>query len=686
MKQALYVLAFLFLIGFFSACEKEKDTQEVSELKEEIQRLKSDLKEGGSITEVRFEGTDMLLTFANGSEIKVAAPGSVVPQKGDNGNWWINGKDLGVTAKEEMPTIGDNGNWWVGDADTGVTADGNQSSPGADGTGIASINYNPKTAVLTILLTDNTKYEYVLFYEEAIQGIKLGDVNGKYLLEAIYNGDLPFATFGYNSKNLLTDIKYFKAELNKPTLQASLHREFNAENKVSTQTLTEYSTIEKAVPVGYILPNLERGLEMTPEDAFNEIFPNGLEGYNGNGVDFFQFYDYRIIFHLGYLYQYEDYYYHEENPDGSWSQIRKHIVRKLLVRTDENKQFGVTEENSQIYAWTPYYEWWSNEWDSHYDEYHARPSNDTSVDEYGNLVFDYSEDQYYQIYSYSVPVTEYTTSNPDEIIGNRLKDYMALESGKYENPNNLAGNYKFLFSEYDLYKVGDEIRNITFNYVYNKDDYTVSKDGEDIYNIAVVDNKIKSISYSDDNETVELLQMNYKNEQLVSISSPHYKATDVVTVEYDNKNNPVNYRVNSKLLAGQGHDEALLQLGLAYKSEVYDAELGRVVEKYFYPEAATSLLKLTYDYSMKNFMNHTVTAVNPLFSVFNTPNAIQEFIWAGHGSCFITEYDSFNEGGYPTRFKGLLQIAPQDGNEQGEYPVNASVATSYKLTYKKIKE
>ncbi|WP_462319450.1 hypothetical protein [Marinilabilia sp.] len=687
MKQLFYFLSILLAISLFSACEKEEDSEEVSELKEEIQELKSILESESSITGVSFEGSDMLLTFANGSEVKVAAPGNIIPQVGPNGNWWVNGEDLGVPARAEMPSIGENGNWWIGDTDTGVKAEGSQGTPGEDGTGIASVSYDPETAILTILLTDETSYEYVLFHEEALQGIKLGDLNGKYLLDTIYNGDLPFATFEYNANNQLTDIKYFKAELNKPTLQVALHREFNTDNKIISQTLTEYSTIEKAVPVGYYLPHRKWGIEMTPEEAFNQIYPNGLEGYTGTAVEFFEEISWGRVFDSGYSYEYHKTRYYETNPDGSETYTEKKYVLRQLLRGDESKQFSVSVENGQTYVWTPeYYSFWNNSWSDYYDNAMGYYATDVTVNNYGNIYLDYEKRISVSIYRSCYPVTEYSSSSVDEIAGNRLSDYIALEAGTYENPDNLTGNYKFLFGEYDLYEPGDEIRSATFNYVYDGDNYAVSKEGEAVYNISVVDERIEGVTYQSDTETVELLQMNYVNNQLVSITSPHYIATEVVTIEYDGEGNPVNFLVNSKDLAGQGHDAALAELGLAYKSEVYDSELGKVVEKYFYPESATSLLKLKYDYSMKNFMNHSITAMNPLLSVFNTNNAIQEFIWAGHGSGFIAEYDSFNEGGYPTRFKGLLRISPQDHNSDDEHPINGSVATTYRLTYKKIAE
>ena len=60
----------------------------------------------------------------------------VTPNIGENGNWWVGGKDTGVPAQGEdgnnglTPNIGQNGNWWIGDEDTGVPAQGEDGNNG----------------------------------------------------------------------------------------------------------------------------------------------------------------------------------------------------------------------------------------------------------------------------------------------------------------------------------------------------------------------------------------------------------------------------------------------------------------------------------------------------------------------------------------------------------------------------
>ena len=122
-KVLLFVLAFCMLGGMWSCSEEETtDTPSVEELQQQINELRAQLEQ--RITEVNFEGSYMLLTFADGTTLRTQAPESVIPTIGENGNWWVNGKDLGVQAVAEVPVIGENGNWWVDGKDSGVSAAG----------------------------------------------------------------------------------------------------------------------------------------------------------------------------------------------------------------------------------------------------------------------------------------------------------------------------------------------------------------------------------------------------------------------------------------------------------------------------------------------------------------------------------------------------------------------------------
>lgn len=697
MKRKLLLLLMSAFILFFASCSKDDDSADLADLKKQVEELKALLDSQTTITDVSFEGSEMVLTFSNGAVVKTEAPTTVMPYIGDNGNWWVNGKDLGTKAEAEMPSIGDNGNWWIGDTDTGVKAqgangqdgtNGNDGVDGTDGTGIATVEYDATTAILTIVLTDGTEFEYVLFNEDGVQGNKIGDLNGKYLLKGITNGDMPFADFVYNQLNQLTDINYYTSVFNAAVKNYSLHRTFNADNKLESQAITEFATIEKAVPVGEVFPNIKYGIALTPQEAFEELFPNGLINYSKTPEEFFsayRTYTYSGLIKGHYCYQIEKNHYWNGEEE-----LVELFIRKYLIRNDDSKKFGFSEMGAQKCIWMPYFYEWDYEsegvmaWSDYYESTSCYNAQDIAIDNNGYFNLTGSEVGCY-FYNYCHLLIENSSSSVDEKDGNRLKDYITVNNGEVENPEGITGNYKFLFREYDVYKPGDEIQRATFAYSYDGANQTGRFDGQDVYTIKVADDKIDQVICYNNEETIELLKLNYTNSKLTSISSPYYNVDDVVKVIYDAEGNPSEYQVNSKDLAGKGMDEALARLGLAYMSEVYNEDLGRVVERYTFPAEYTPLLKVKYDYTMKNFMNHSVTAVNPLFTVFNQQNAFQELIWAGHGSCFIAEYLDFNEGGYPTKFKGYLQMSPFE-DELSEMPVNGAIATTYKLSYQKIEE
>ena len=97
--------------------------------------------------------------FVDGQDLGVKAKGEKgnkgdkgvngkTPYIGNNGNWFVDGQDLGVKAQGEKgnkgdkgadgetPRVGNNGNWFIGNHDTGVKAQGekgNKGDKGADG-------------------------------------------------------------------------------------------------------------------------------------------------------------------------------------------------------------------------------------------------------------------------------------------------------------------------------------------------------------------------------------------------------------------------------------------------------------------------------------------------------------------------------------------------------------------------
>ena len=418
------ILTFLLIIMIgFSACQDNNDNTDVAELKQEIEQLKSLLEQQHSVSDVAFEGNEMVMTFANGATIRTAAPTSIIPYIGENGNWWVNGEDLGVKAEAQVPTVGSNGNWWIGETDTGVKAQGENGVDGTDGTGIQSVDYDPETAILKIILTDGTEFEYQLFYEDVVKGVKLGDLNGKYLLKGITNGDFPFADFIYNAKNQLTDINYYVSLLNAPVKNASLIRTY-ANDKIETQSLVEYAIKDKAVQVDDDFPGtfwddilVADVVNYNISNAFDELFPTGIANYNGTKEDFFR--NYNRIVKDGYIYKFDD---------------KKNVVAKQKTFNNEEdiKPYLLTEDNGKYFI-HKYPQWNYYSSSSHYNR--AYNVSGFTASEYGYILYDDSDVTAYTLEGYhgTMPAIAYT-DEIDIVTEDKILDYETFPKEEIDNP------------------------------------------------------------------------------------------------------------------------------------------------------------------------------------------------------------------------------------------------------------
>jgi hypothetical protein len=694
MKKVLIFMFFALIM--FGACEKGTESNEEQALLEEIAELKALLNEQKAITDVSFEGNQMTITFANGETVTTEIPSSVIPRVGDNGNWWVGDTDTGVQAKAEMPTIGTNGNWWIGDTDTGIKAQGATGAQGDAGTGIENVEYDGVTGILKITLTDGTSYEYKLFYDENLAGIKLGDLNGKYLLSEVWNGDFPFLKMLYNTDNRLTDVEYYTNVLNAPVKNFALTKTYNANGDISSQTFKEFALVDKAKQVGRTFPDLswedgglihaDYGVSLSASEVISDLNIEGRENSSLSDDEFVRYlFQDGPIFSSIYFYELKQVNLYDEDTE---EYIQKEIVYRKVCKDINDIAITIRKGEALVWAgqWSDYY----NNFSDYNPQEYGRLAYQMTIDEFGNL--NTVNGTYKSVFK-RVYKAEIFEGDVNEKSDDTFTEYIAPNMEKVDNWGYLGKTYKIKFKTYNLYKAGDEIDRYELNYVYNGADFTIREDQDTMLTIKVENDRIAAlVAYDEDEEGVltemTVLKMNYNSDGLLeTISSPELEIENVVKIIYDAKRNPIEIQVNSKEFEGEGWGEALAALGLAYRTEVYDDELGMVVEKYIYPEDYTAVLKMKYDYTMKNFMNHTITASNPLFGQFNSGNAISEFIWAGHGSCFVAEYMDYNEGGYPTKFKGLLQASPIEFDDNPiEYPINGSVATTYKLKYKKIEE
>ena len=253
MKKLFFMLGLCLLAAGAGSCtdDTEKDNARIAELEEQIAALKAQLENNAKITNVAFADGQMTLTFGDGTVLTTDTPDNIVPTIGENGNWWVNGEDLGVSAEAQIPTVGSNGNWWVGGEDTGVSAKGDKGDQGDKGdkgdkgdtgTGIQSTSYDPETGILTITLTDGTKYEYALSTDgEELIGNRLEDLNGAYLLASILNGDLPFAQLTYDDQNRMTESEALKWNSTKNTWGKDMCIRYAYQGKTMTTTYYKWN-------------------------------------------------------------------------------------------------------------------------------------------------------------------------------------------------------------------------------------------------------------------------------------------------------------------------------------------------------------------------------------------------------------------------------------------------------------
>lgn len=651
----------------------------------------------GEDTGIKFEVTD----GQDGQD-------GLTPYVGTNGNWWIGSTDTEVPAAGqdgtdgidgESPYIGANGNWWIGTTDTGVVAEGQDGIDGIDGNGISTVSYDQTSGILTIMLDDGTEYEFLLSYEASLTGVKLNDLNGEYMLSAIYNGDLPFVSFEYDASNRLETITYNTTVLNETVKYLTIDRTYTAGGDIQTQTYSEWATKKKAIQNGDVLPDKELGIEMTYQASFDEIFDSGLSGYSGTGADFWaEVGNYTYIFKDSLIYYAVEEY--NEDTEAFDYFVRKHMVRQ----TFGSETFGIAEVGAEgVYIWTPYYDIVDDEenWTTNYLYASSAYDSRFMYHDGGSIVLGSPEGKTYYPWG-QVAIAVGADPIDDTSVAGIVEDYMATTEASYENPaGGISVAHKTIFKRYNTYEPGDLIDSYTLNYTYSGENFIVDGDidgnNEDIVNVTVTDGKVTNVAmYNPDILDFEdVLGFSYVGGQLSTISFIKENAPDLVSISYDGQGNPVSFSVNPSLLQpsdGQGTEgvdpEVLASLGLIYSYDEYDSDLGMVVEKYHYPDAYTPMIQIDYNYDMKNFMNHTFTAANPLLSFFELPNAIGEVKWAGHGSAIFMEYEKFNDGGYPTQIKTYLQVSasdvPLDIDEELEdfgIPINGSVAVTYNLEY-----
>ena len=140
-------LALLLTIVLMTGCYKDdiadlkKDINDLKERLAQYENLLDALNKRLYVTSYEIKDGHYIITLSDGSVLSVRDTSSFI-EIGENGNWWIDGEDTGVTAKGNAPaiSIGGNGNWFIDDEDTGISAKGQAGNDASEIISITLVN------------------------------------------------------------------------------------------------------------------------------------------------------------------------------------------------------------------------------------------------------------------------------------------------------------------------------------------------------------------------------------------------------------------------------------------------------------------------------------------------------------------------------------------------------------------
>ena len=120
----------LLLCNLLQACDDVSWKKEIEQIKEELQHQKellTELQNRATIVGIQEREGCHVIEFSDGQTITIKDGHTPILAIGEEGNWYIDGKDTGLDAVPEdgmTPTIevGPNGNWFINGQDIGVRA------------------------------------------------------------------------------------------------------------------------------------------------------------------------------------------------------------------------------------------------------------------------------------------------------------------------------------------------------------------------------------------------------------------------------------------------------------------------------------------------------------------------------------------------------------------------------------
>ena len=196
-------LAFIASLTTMVSCQDiSKDLEDlkvkVATLEATVQSIQAKIEEGAVITSVTPSNSGIVITLSNGNKYEIT--------NGINGKDGANGKDGSVV------TIGENGNWFIDGKDTDLAAQGKDGVPGA------FYVPNHETGCFDLYTWDTEKGEYVLVPTQ-IPFIAPGTITAVYNRQTgvliLYGveggeGELGVVVIGGNSAGSITAVELFE--------------------------------------------------------------------------------------------------------------------------------------------------------------------------------------------------------------------------------------------------------------------------------------------------------------------------------------------------------------------------------------------------------------------------------------------------------------------------------------------
>ncbi|WP_320020299.1 hypothetical protein [Labilibaculum manganireducens] len=181
-------------------------------------------------------------------------------------------------------------------------------------------------------------------------------------------------------------------------------------------------------------------------------------------------------------------------------------------------------------------------------------------------------------------------------------------------------------------------------------------------------NLIKIEEWEDEESDVSEYIQNAYNSKNLLIKSELYYLDKTESDDWQKENGYLKYEYNSddlitNIIGVNSDDEETVLTDIKYdekknpveiykyNSPEYDWKINPVTgeqEKFVVEEGKlVSIVKIEYDYSMKNFLGHSIGLIFPELIQFNFKNAPKRITQTGTVVAGSITYSDFNEGGYP---------------------------------------